>query len=40
MLAAVSRLISGQAIAKISVPWIVPITCRHCARTPARSSRR
>ena len=40
MLRAVSRLISGQAMAKISVPWMVPITCRQAAGTPARSSRR
>lgn len=28
---AVSRLMSGQAREKISVPWTVPITCRHRA---------
>ena len=39
MLAAVSRLTSGQ-VRKISVPWIVPMTCRQRALTPARSSRR
>jgi hypothetical protein len=37
---AVSRLISGQAMVTISVPCIVPITCRHRAGTPARSRRR
>jgi hypothetical protein len=37
---AVSRLISGQAIMKISVPCIVPIICRHRAATPASSSLR
>ena len=40
MLRAVSRLISGQVMGKISVPWMVPITCRQLAGTPARSSRR
>jgi len=35
ILAAVSRLISGQALAKISIPWVVPITCRQRAGTPA-----
>ena len=39
MLAAVSRLISGQ-VRNISVPWIVPMTWRQRALTPARSSRR
>ena len=38
MLAAVSRLMSGQASENTSVPWMVPITCRHRAGTPARSS--
>jgi hypothetical protein len=40
MLRAVSRLISGQAIGKISVPCTVPITTRQVAATPARSSSR
>ena len=37
---AVSRLMSGHEIAKISVPWIVPITWRQRAVTPARNSMR
>ena len=40
MLAAVSRLMSGHTTEKISVPWIVPITWRQRAATPARSSSR
>ena len=35
--AAVSLLISGQQLAKISMPWVVPITCLQRAGTPARS---
>jgi hypothetical protein len=31
---AVSWLISGQQVGKISVPWIVPTTCQQRARTP------
>ena len=38
--AAVSRLMSGHITGKISVPWIVPITWRQRASTPARSSSR
>ena len=38
--AAVSRLMSGQQVGKISVPWIVPITCRQRARTPLCRSNR
>lgn len=30
----VARLISRQHIGSMSVPWIVPITCRHLALTP------
>ena len=37
---AVSRLMSGAAMGNISVPWMVPITCRQRALTPARSSLR
>ena len=37
---AVSRLTSGHAIVKISVPCIVPSTCRPRAGTPALSSSR
>ena len=37
MLTAVSWLISGHSIGRISVPWIVPMTCRHRAGTPARN---
>ena len=33
-------LMSGQAMAMTSVPWMVPMTCRHRAGTPARSSSR
>lgn len=40
MLAAVSRLMSGHARGKISVPWMVPITWRQRAGTPARTSSR
>jgi hypothetical protein len=40
MFRAVSRLISGQAMGKISVPCIVPITWRQRASTPSRSSSR
>jgi len=35
MLAAVSRLMSGHTKGKISVPWIVPMTWRQRASTPA-----
>ncbi len=38
--AAVSRLMSGQQMEKISVPWTVPITWRQRAETPAAISRR
>ena len=31
---AVSRLMSGQQIAKISTPWVVPMTCLQRALTP------
>ena len=37
---AVSRLMSGQQMAKISVPWTVPITCRQRAETPLFNRRR
>jgi len=38
---AVAWLMSGQQVGKmISVPWIVPITCRQVARTPLCSSSR
>ena len=40
MLCAVSWLTSGHAMGKISVAWMVPITWRQLAGTPARNSRR
>ncbi len=40
MLAAVWAAISGSTAANTSMPWDVPITTRHCALTPARSSSR
>ena len=40
MLRAVSRLISGQAVGKISVPWMVPMSWRQVAATPAAISKR
>ena len=36
----VSRLMSGQATGKTSVPWMVPMTWRHLACTPERKSSR
>ena len=40
MLRAVSRLISGHVVGIISVPWMVPMTCRHWALTPSAMSSR
>ena len=39
MLAAVSRLMSGHTIGKISVAWTVPMTWRPAALTPARNEK-
>jgi len=37
---AVSRLISGQTVVKVSTACMVPMTWRHRAGTPAASSSR
>ena len=40
MLAAVSRLMSGSTAVNTSIPWLVPMTVRHWAGTPASNNRR